>query len=109
MPTAARRPPRYTDAGIELPRDVDGRCDRFDVFARWSRHLSKSWATISPSRIGALVRQVSSLQLRIEQIQSAIVAGGNDINSDEIIRLSSEHRRLLTTLRAKAVKNRPPG
>jgi hypothetical protein len=47
-----------------------------------------------------LVRQVSSLQLRIEQMQCAIVSGRNDITADEVIRLSSEHRRLLTSLKA---------
>lgn len=55
----------------------------------------------------ALIRQVSSLQLRIEQMQSAIV-DGRDVNGDELVRLSSEHRRLLTSLRAKAAKAKPP-
>ena len=54
----------------------------------------------------ALVQQIAAMQLRIEQLQAAIVEG-RDVDADQIIRLSSEHRRLLTTLRGKITKNRP--
>jgi hypothetical protein len=50
----------------------------------------------------ALVRQVSSLQLRIEQLQGRIVQG-EDVDADQIIRLASEHRRLLSQLSGRAV------
>jgi hypothetical protein len=48
------------------------------------------------------------MQLRIEQLQAAIVEG-RDVDADQIIRLSSEHRRLLTSLRGKAAENKPAG
>jgi hypothetical protein len=54
----------------------------------------------------ALVSQISGLQLRIEQMQAAIVAG-DDVDADQVIRLSSEHRRLLTSLRRKAEQHKP--
>jgi hypothetical protein len=54
----------------------------------------------------ALVKQVASLQLKIEQMQGLIIEG-RDVSADEIIRLSSEHRRLLATLKGKADKAKP--
>ena len=108
MPTAARRPPRYTDAGIELPRDADGRTRSFRRFRALVSAFEQELGPNLTEPDKALVRQVSSLQLRIEQMQCAIVAGRNDVSADEIIRLSSEHRRLLTTLRGKAAK-KPAG
>jgi hypothetical protein len=54
----------------------------------------------------ALIQQIAAMQLRIEQLQTAIVEG-LDVDADQIIRLSSEHRRLLTTLRGKVGKNKP--
>jgi hypothetical protein len=56
----------------------------------------------------ALIKQISSIQLKIEQMKGLII-GGADVNGDEIIRLSSEHRRLLTSLRSNAAKNKPNG
>jgi hypothetical protein len=54
----------------------------------------------------ALVKQVASLQLKIEQMQGQII-GGADVDADAVIRLSSEHRRLLATLKGKADKAKP--
>jgi hypothetical protein len=55
-----------------------------------------------------LIKQAAALTLRTEQLQAAIVEG-RDVNSDEIIRLSSEHRRLLSSLRSNAGKREPQG
>jgi hypothetical protein len=49
----------------------------------------------------ALVKQVASLQLKIEQMQGLIIEGA-DVDADAVIRLSAEHRRLLATLKGKA-------
>jgi len=56
-------------------------------------YLLKGTAGNEPDR--ALIRQVCSLQLRIEQLDDR-----DDASADEVIRLSSEHRRLLTALTA---------
>ena len=106
--TASRRRPRHSAKGIELPR-----VDQRTISARRFRGLIESFEIelggggLTATEKG-LVKQVASLQLRIEQLQSAIVEGC-DVNADEIIRLSSEHRRLLVSLRAKAAKNKPGG
>jgi hypothetical protein len=43
------------------------------------------------------------IAMQIERLQQAIVMGG-DVNLDAIVRLNSEHRRLLTSLRNKSAK-----
>lgn len=54
----------------------------------------------------ALLGQAAALVVRSEQIQAAIVAG-ETAATDEAVRLASESRRILITLKAKAAKNRP--
>lgn len=48
------------------------------------------------------------MQIRIEQLQGQIVQG-QDVDADQVIRLSSEHRRLLSSLRLRADANKPAG
>jgi len=102
-----KRRPRLTAAGILLPRT-----DRRTISAMRYRSLLDSYTAELGDRLTepekALVQQIASMQLRIEQLQTAIVEGA-DVDADQIIRLSSEHRRLLTTLRGKAGKNKPAG
>ena len=66
--------------------------------------MAPNSAEASPNK--ALIQQIAAMQLRIEQLQTAIVEG-RDVDADQIIRLSSEHRRLLTSLRGKVAKNKP--
>jgi hypothetical protein len=54
----------------------------------------------------SLVQQAAAVQIQCEELQRALVEG-RDIDSDMLIRLSSEHRRLLAGLGAKAIKNKP--
>ncbi len=103
-----KRRPRSTGAGIALPR-----VDQRTVSAmRYRAPLLDSYGAELGGRLTepekALVQQIAAMQLRIEQLQSQIVEG-HDVDADQIIRLSSEHRRLLTTLRGKAAKNKPAG
>jgi hypothetical protein len=101
---AKPRRARYV-AGIEMPH-VDGRT----LAARRYRRLVAAYFRELGGELTeaerATVRQAAGLQLRVEQLQSAIVAG-HDVSTDELVRLSSEHRRLLTGLRGKAEKARP--
>ncbi len=106
MLAAVKRRPRHTRAGIALPR-TDGRT----LAARRFRGLCEAFETelgggqLTETERG-MVRQAAGLQLRLEQLQGEIVEG-RDVNADEIIRLSSEHRRVLSALRLKGVKNKP--
>jgi hypothetical protein len=96
---------RLTDAGIPLPR-----IDQRTVGAMRYRSLLDSYGAELGGNLTeadkALIQQIAAMQLRIEQLQAAIVEG-LDVDADQIIRLSSEHRRLLTTLRGKVGKNKP--
>ena len=56
----------------------------------------------------ATVRQAATVRIEIERLQAALLKG-DSIDSDMVIRLSSEHRRLLNSLRRKAEANRPSG
>jgi hypothetical protein len=100
-----KRRPRFSATGIPLPR-----IDQRTVSAMRYRSLLDSYASelgialSEPDR--ALVQQLASLQLKIEQMQAAIIEG-RDTDADQIIRLSSEHRRLLATLKGKADKAKP--
>jgi hypothetical protein len=103
IPTATtyRRRPRYV-AGIEMPRETDLRTVLGRRLSRLIRAYSSELSGNLSEPDKALVRQVCSLQVRIEQLD------GREANADEVIRLSSEHRRLLTALRSRAAKSKPP-
>ena len=97
-----KRRPRQTEAGIALPRT-----DHRTVAAMRYRALLNSYTAELGGRLTepekALVQQIAAMQLRIEQMQAQIVEG-LEVDADQIIRLSSEHRRLLASLRGKAAK-----
>jgi hypothetical protein len=113
MQTLATRKPRprrlrYA-AGVALPRDLDGR----SVTGRRFKALCKSFADEffggSPNEIErGLIRQAVGLQIAIERLQAADLAG-QDTDFDQIIRLSSELRRALAALKAGADKAKPTG
>jgi hypothetical protein len=46
------------------------------------------------------------LQVHIEALQARVVAG-EAVDADQLIRLNSEHRRLLSALHKKAEVNKP--
>jgi hypothetical protein len=54
-----------------------------------------------------LIRQAAALALRAEQLQAGIVRG-EPIDPDELIRLSSEGRRVLRSMRAGVKPEAPP-
>ncbi len=88
-----------------MPRAVDMRT----ALGRRYRHLVECYSNEVGTELTepekALVRQVASLQFRIEQLQGQIVQA----DADQVIRLSSEHRRLLSSLRLRADANKPAG
>jgi hypothetical protein len=54
-----------------------------------------------------MVRQAAAIMLRTEQLQAGIVKG-EAINPDELIRLSSEARRVLRSIKAGVKQEAPP-
>jgi hypothetical protein len=56
----------------------------------------------------ALAAQAASIGVHIEKLQAEIIQGC-DVDEDMVVRLSSEHRRLLTSLRSTAAKAKPAG
>ena len=104
MPTPAyKRRSRHTQSGIELPR-----CDGPTIAAKRYRTLVQQFS----SELGAgmlsavdagLIRQAAAIVLQVEKMQAQIVEG-IDVDPDLIIRLTSEHRRLLEILKGKGSK-----
>lgn len=105
--TTSIRPRRARHvAGIELPRVADGRRSS----ARRMRRLVEAYAAELGGTLSALdaglIRQIAAIALQVEKMQTQIVEG-HEVDPDLIIRLSSEHRRLLEILKAKGTKSKP--
>jgi hypothetical protein len=110
---SAVRNPDQPRRRVYKPRARQNRPDGRTVSSRRWRTLIKDFTDeLGGGPLSALdrslVEQAAALSLRVELVQVAIISGACT-DPDEIIRLSGEHRRLLTTLRAKAVKNKPAG
>jgi hypothetical protein len=107
MPTPAyKRRSRHTPGGVELPR-TDGRTIAAKRYRALVEHFTHELGGGTLSAVDAgLVRQAAALSLRIEQLQASIVSG-EPVNNDETVRLSSEHRRILASLRSRVAKNKP--
>jgi hypothetical protein len=106
--TAARRRPRRTRTGrVPLPRS-DGRT----VTSRRFRDLVEAYSAEIGGELSeadrSLVMQAAAIQIRCEELQLELVEG-RDIDPDMLIRLSSEHRRLMAGLGARADKCKPAG
>ena len=108
--SSARRPkvasaPRVRSRvtnGSKLLTGIDGRsatARRFrDLIADYAREHGGN-AALSTAELG-MVRQAAAITLRAEQLQAAIVRG-EPVLADELIRLSSEARRILSSLRRR--------
>jgi hypothetical protein len=87
---------------------IDGRSSaarRFrDLIAEYAREHGGN-STLSAAELG-MVRQAAALTLRAEQLQAAIVRG-EPVIADELIRLSSEARRILSSLRRRHSRKAP--
>jgi len=56
----------------------------------------------------AMIKTAAALAIKGEQMQAAII-NGDAINADDLIRLSSEVRRILAEIAGKAGKRKPTG
>jgi hypothetical protein len=88
---------RLAARSVDL-RSAPGRRFTFLV-ERYAAEIGGMNALGEPEK--ALIKQICTMQLRIEQMQGLII-GGADVDADAVIRLSSEHRRLLATLKGRA-------
>lgn len=93
--------------GIALPRVADGRT----LTARRFRSLVKQFARdLGGGDLSAadqaLVRQAAHLMLAAEQMQVASIAG-EPVDTDSLVRVNSEARRVIGMLQAKAAKAMP--
>jgi hypothetical protein len=107
MPIAARRPPRYTPAGIELPRGVDTRTKASRRFIALVTAYEAELGGSLTEADKALVKQAAALTLQTEQLQADIISGAK-VDPDTLIRVSSEARRILTKLKTKKSKPAAP-
>jgi hypothetical protein len=105
MPVAARRSTRKTASGIHLPR-VDARLRSSRRYRQLVQSIEAEVGGVLSPIDQELVALAAGLTLRAEQIREAIVAG-EAVDPDEAIRLTSEVRRILVTLKGKAAKAKP--
>jgi hypothetical protein len=109
--TAARSHRRIRRVlGVELPRVSDGRSADARLFRRlvevYVRELGGE-ATLTEFD-KAQISQLVIIEVRLSSLRKDVLEG-RDVPADKIIRLSSEHRRVLSGLRAKATVKPPAG
>jgi hypothetical protein len=95
--------------GTRLLAGVDGRLStarRFrDLIAELTAEAGDAEGLSAAER--SAIRQAATIMLRAEQLQSAIVKG-EAVDSDTLIRLSSEARRVLAGLRRRVRTPKTP-
>jgi hypothetical protein len=105
--TAERKPKRARRVGnIELPRVADGRSQYAKRFRRLVQSFAEELGGVPSQEDAALIRQTAHLVLTGEQMQAASI-NGEAVDLDGLIRINSETRRNLGTLKARATKTKP--
>ncbi len=104
MLLATKRRPRR-DSGVPLPRP-DGRRVSVRRYHQLMRDFEAEIGTPLSAIDCALLGQAAALVVRSEALQTLIVAG-QAADTDEAVRLASESRRILASLKAKGTKNKP--
>jgi hypothetical protein len=94
----------------KLISGVDGRSaqarryrDLITEYADYARHGGR--LDLSPAELG-MIRQAAAITLRAEQLQAAVVLD-QPVLTDELVRLSSEARRILSSLRRRHPQKAP--
>jgi hypothetical protein len=92
--------------GTRLLQNVDGRSSS----ARRFRDLVRAYETEVGGNLTeverGLIRQAAALTFKAETLQSALV-NGESVDGDQLIRLSSTSKRILSAITAKANKRKP--
>jgi hypothetical protein len=80
-----------------------------ELFERLCRAYAAEFFSGAPNEIErGLIRQAVGLQITVERLQADDLAG-KDVDRDQIIRLNSEHRRVVASLRRKGEQAKPAG
>ncbi len=95
--------------GTRLLDGVDGRSASGRRFRDLIRDFSEPFGGLKTLREGdrVLVKQAAALVLRAESMQADIVSG-EAVDHDSLIRLSSEARRILSSIKRRAKKPKAP-
>lgn len=93
--------------GIEMPR-ADGRGAESRLFRRRvMAYVGECGGEAALSEFDkGQIAALATIEVRISAIRKTMLQG-DDVASDELIRLTSESRRILNGLRAKATKSKP--
>jgi hypothetical protein len=106
---AAAKPRRIRYAhGIALPRVADGRTRAAKRFRSLVNQFALELGNDLSAADQALIKQAAHLVLTSEQLQTASISG-EPVSADELVRVNSEARRVLSMLRTKAEKAKPAG
>jgi hypothetical protein len=95
----------------KLISGVDGRSStarRYrDLITEYTNYVREHGGSLdlSPAELG-MIRQAAAITLRAEQLQAAVVLD-QPVLTDELVRLSSEARRILSSLRRRHPKKAP--
>lgn len=95
--------------GTRLLAGVDGRSASARRFRDLVAELKAEYGgdrELTAAELGA-IRQAAAMMLHAEQLQAAVVRG-ESVDSDTLIRLSGEARRLLASLRKRAPEPHVP-
>jgi hypothetical protein len=99
---------RYAIPGLAFPRDLDCRTAEARTFkARCRAYADEVGGNLTDADL-KLVARAAAVGMYLDRIDADIIQG-RDVNSDTVIRLSSEHRRLLERIGVKAEKTKPSG
>ena len=108
LSAAVTKRQRYSRTGTPLPR-IDGRAATARRFRDVVNDLEQELGGCELSAADqSLIKTAAGLVLQTELLQSAI-ARGEAVDSDELVRVSSEARRVLSAVRSKAVQRKPEG
>jgi hypothetical protein len=106
--TTYRRRQRFTNSGIEMPRDVDCRTLRGRRFAALCDALvAELFGSVPLSVLDrSEIAQLANLMLAAEGAQQPNI-NGDAIDVDAVVRACSEQRRNFAALRSKAAARKP--
>jgi hypothetical protein len=102
----ANRRPRRTRSGTALPRS-DGRTIASRRFRQLVEEFERELGGELSEADRSLIKQAANLVQVSERLQADVIAGV-PVDADALVRISSEARRILGMLKAKAAKSQPP-
>jgi hypothetical protein len=105
-PTARLTSNDKVSNGRLMPKSVDMRSVAGRRFRHLVQGLEAELTGCASETAKTLIRQIAAVQLQTELLQAKIVKG-EPIDTDMMVRLSGEHRRLMSIYRGLASQNKP--